>query len=126
MAVSGACCVLAAVFFDHFWVLSAISLLWGMSVVADSAQFSTITSELADQRYVGTALTMQTAMGFLLTSFSIRLVAMIGGAYGWRWAALGMAAGPVVGILAMMRIGRGAGAGAAHFSEDSVAEITSP
>jgi MFS family permease len=126
MAVSGACCVLAAAFFHHFWMLTAIALVWGVSVVADSAQFSTITSEVADQRYVGTALTMQTAMGFLLTSISIRLVAGIASAYGWRWAALSMAAGPVVGIVAMLQLGRSRDAMPGPTPEDWVAEITSP
>lgn len=106
MSVSGACCVLAAIFFHNFPALVLISIVWGISVVADSAQFSTIVTEVADQRYVGTALTMQTAMGFLLTAISIRVVAAIGTSYGWRWAALSMAAGPVVGILAMALLHR--------------------
>jgi MFS family permease len=106
MAVSGACCVLAAIFFYHFWILVLISMVWGISVVADSAQFSTIVSEVSDQRYVGTALTMQTAMGFLLTTVSIRLVATIGTTWGWRWAALSLALGPAVGLTAMMRFER--------------------
>jgi MFS family permease len=126
MAASGACCVLAAAFFHHFWMLTAIALVWGVSVVADSAQFSTITSEVADQRYVGTALTMQTAMGFLLTSISIRLVASIASAYGWRWAALTMAAGPMVGIVAMLQLGRGREAVPGRPPEELVEEITSP
>jgi MFS family permease len=126
MAASGACCVLAAAFFYHFWMLTAIALVWGVSVVADSAQFSTITSEVADQRYVGTALTMQTAMGFLLTSVSIRFVAGVASAYGWRWAALSMAAGPVVGIVAMQRLGHDRGAVPGPPLEELVEEITSP
>jgi len=75
MAVSGACCVLAAIFFDHFWALVVIALIWGVAIVADSAQFSAIVSEVSDPNYVGTALTMQTALGFLLTAFSIRAIA---------------------------------------------------
>jgi MFS family permease len=110
--------------FDHFWMLAAISLVWGVSVVADSAQFSTITSEVADQRYVGTALTMQTAMGFLLTSVSIRVVAGIASTYGWRWATLSMAAGPALGIVAMMRLGRNRAAVLTRPPERE--EITSP
>ncbi len=106
MGVSGACCVLAAVFFNHFQLLVAICLVWGVSVVADSAQFSTIVSEVSDQRYVGTALTMQTALGFLLTSVSIKLVAYVGATYGWRWAALTMGIGPALGIVAMLRFQR--------------------
>lgn len=102
MAVSGACCVLAAAFFNHFYVLLVIALIWGLAIVADSAQFSAIVSEVSDPDYVGTALTMQTALGFLLTAFSIRAISWIGTNYGWRWAAASMAIGPVLGIVAMM------------------------
>lgn len=106
MAASATCCVLAAIFIHNFPVLVVISIVWGVSVVADSAQFSTIVTEVADQRYVGTALTMQTAMGFLLTAVSIRVVAAIGLSYGWRWAAASMAAGPLLGIVAMTQLHR--------------------
>ncbi len=106
MAVSGACCLLAAVFFQHFWLLVSICLVWGAAVVADSAQFSTIVSEVSDRRYVGTALTVQTAIGFLLTVVSLRVVGAIGANYGWNWAAASMAIGPAVGILAMWRLAR--------------------
>jgi len=104
MAASGTCCVLAAILFHHSWVVAAISPVWGISVMADSAQFSTIVSEVSYQRYVRTALTMQTAMGFLLTAVSIRAVAAIGTAHGWRWAAVSMAIGPAMGVLAMVRL----------------------
>jgi len=102
MAVSGACCVLAAVFFNHFYLLLATALIWGVAIVADSAQFSAIVSEVSDPDYVGTALTMQTALGFLLTAFSIRAIAWVGTNYGWRWAVASMAIGPLLGIVAMM------------------------
>ena len=102
MAVSGACCVLAAIFFNDFYVLLVIALIWGVAIVADSAQFSAIVSEVSDQSYVGTALTMQTALGFLLTAFSIRTIAWVGTNYGWRWAAASMALGPLFGIVSMM------------------------
>jgi MFS family permease len=102
MAVSGACCVLAAIFFNHFYAVLVIALIWGLAIVADSAQFSAIVSEVSDQSYVGTALTMQTALGFLLTAFSIRAIAWLGTSYGWRWAVLAMGIGPVFGIAAMM------------------------
>jgi MFS family permease len=102
MAVSGGCCVLAAIFFNHFYALLIITLIWGVAIVADSAQFSAIVSEVSDQSYVGTALTMQTALGFLLTAFSIRAIAWVGTSYGWRWAAASMAIGPLFGIVSMM------------------------
>jgi MFS family permease len=106
MGVSGACCVAAALAFGHPRALIAITMLWGIAIIADSAQFSAAISELADQRYVGTALTAQTAFGFLLTAISIRTIAALASAYGWRWAALAMAPGPVLGIWAMWKLER--------------------
>jgi MFS family permease len=106
MAVSGACCLLAAIFFNNFYALLLIAMIWGIAIVADSAQFSAIVSEVSDPNYVGTALTMQTALGFLLTAFSIRGIAWIGTSYGWRWAAASMAIGPLLGIVAMMGLSR--------------------
>jgi MFS family permease len=104
LAVSGSCCLLTAAFYQVFPVMMMIALVWGVSVVADSAQFSTIISEVSDHRYVGTALTMQTALGFLLTTFSIRVTEAIASRAGWRWAAASLAIGPVFGIISMMRL----------------------
>ncbi|HZQ91553.1 MAG TPA: MFS transporter [Terriglobales bacterium] len=106
MAVSGACCIAVALLFDHFWLVVLISLVWGIAVIADSAQFSTIISEVADPRYVGTALTMQVAMGFLLTAVSLRVVAFIAAHWGWRWATASLAIGPALGIWAMVALMR--------------------
>jgi MFS family permease len=104
MAASCACCLMAALAFHHFVVLVAIALIWGIAVIADSAQFSAIVSEVADQRYVGTALTLQTALGFLLTTVSLKTMALIGATYGWRLATASLAIGPALGILAMWRL----------------------
>ncbi len=104
MMVSATCCVLAALFIHHFPVLVAVAIIWGVAVVADSAQFSTIVSEVSDQRYVGTALTLQTALGFLLTTVSIRAVASIAAHRGWGVAAAAMAIGPALGVIAMLRL----------------------
>ena len=104
MAVSGTCCLAAGLVFDSFPALVAVSLVWGIAVVADSAQFSTIVSEVSYPSYVGTALTMQVALGFLLTSISVRVVAAVGEHWGWRWAGPAMAIGPLLGILAMVRL----------------------
>ncbi len=73
-------------------------------MIADSAQFSVVVSELTDPRYVGTALTLQTAAGFILTVASIRLVGGLGADWGWRWAFPVLAVGPAVGIIAMRRL----------------------
>src|SRR5262249_51639461 len=91
-------------FFDNLYAVFAIALLWGFTISADSAQFSAIVSEVGDPRYIGTALTLQTAIGFLLTVISIRVTAAIGQHFGWRWAAASLAIGPAMGILAMRRL----------------------
>ncbi len=82
-------------------LLLAVATVWGIAVIADSAQFSAIISEAAEKSYIGTALTLQTALGFLLTAFAIRAMAAIAGHYGWRWALASMSIGPLLGIWAM-------------------------
>jgi MFS family permease len=105
MVVSGTACIGAAVLFGApVVVLAPFLLVWGFAVVADSAQFSAAVSELADGSYVGTALTLQTAVGFLVTTVSIQLVPVVESAVGWRWAFLPLAVGPLVGTLAMLRL----------------------
>ncbi len=105
MAVSGACCLAAGPLFGApVWVLAPFCLVWGFFVVADSAQFSTCVTELAEPRYVGSALTLQTAVGFLLTLATIRLVPVWEAAWGWAWAFAPLALGPVVGTAAMLRL----------------------
>jgi sugar phosphate permease len=107
MIASGACSLLtAAAFGAHPAFVAALVLFWGFVVIADSAQFSTAVSELADQRYVGTALTVQTSVGFLLTIASIRLVPALESSWGWRWAFPILALGPAFGTLAMWRLRR--------------------
>jgi len=101
MAVSAACCIAGALAFHRPVLLLAIAILWGISVIADSAQFSAIISEASDKSYVGTALTLQTALGFLLTAFAIRATAAIQTSYGWPLALASMAAGPLLGFWAM-------------------------
>ncbi len=83
-----------------------IFLVWGLAVVADSAQFSTMVTETAADHYRGTALTLQTALGFLLTLVTIRGVPLLAEAWGWRWAFPWLAVGPALGIAAMVRLRR--------------------
>jgi len=106
MTVSSACCVAAALVFHSPWLLVLVSLVWGIAVIADSAQFSAIISEVGEKRYIGTALTTQTALGFLLTAFVIRLMAAIADRAGWHWALASMALGPLLGIWAMVGLTR--------------------
>ncbi len=105
MIVSGAACIGAGlVFGGPLWVLVPFVLVWGFAIVADSAQFSTAVTELAEDSYVGTALTLQTAIGFLLTTVSIQLVPMFVDVVGWQWAFAPLAVGPLVGTLSMLRL----------------------
>lgn len=73
-------------------------------MVADSAQFSAALSEVADQRYVGTALTAQTALGLVLTVVTIQALPLLADAVGWRLAAPLLAVGPLLGVVAMARL----------------------
>jgi MFS family permease len=107
MVVSGLACIAAGLVFGRsLLLLFPFLLVWGFAVVADSAQFSTAVSELAEESYVGTALTLQTAIGFLLTVVSIQLVPLFVGWVGWQWAFAPLAIGPAVGTLSMLRLGR--------------------
>jgi len=107
MIVSGICCLAVGPLFARPLVLLVpLLLIWGVTVVADSAQFSTAVSELAPADYVGTALTMQTSMGFLLTTITISLLPVAASAMGWRWAMSVLAVGPAFGVWAMMRLRR--------------------
>jgi MFS family permease len=105
MAVSGACALgIGFAAEAPAALVVALGLVWGFAVVADSAQFSTLVSELADQAYVGTALTLQLAIGFTLTVATIWLVPILADQAGWRWAFAFLAPGPALGVLAMLRL----------------------
>jgi MFS family permease len=104
LLISGVCCILAGLFFQSPALLTMICLVWGIAVVADSAQFSAAVSELTDSRYVGTALTMQTSLGFLLTLLTIRIIPPLVDAFGWERAFWVLAPGPLFGIWSMVRL----------------------
>jgi predicted MFS family arabinose efflux permease len=106
MAVSGLSAVLVGFFYGNPWLVTLVALIWGFAVVADSAQFSTAVSELSSREYMGTALTMQTSLGFLLTLISIRLIPVLVGSIGWQWAFAVLALGPLFGIWAMWALKR--------------------
>ncbi|MGD2135117.1 MAG: MFS transporter [Gemmatimonadales bacterium] len=107
MIVSGACALTIGLLLDaHPTLVTAVALVWGFAIVADSAQFSASVSELSDAEYMGTQLTTQTAMGFLLTMASIQVVPMLVESVGWRWAFAVLAPGPALGTWAMARLKR--------------------
>jgi MFS family permease len=109
MAVSGTCALVIGFVSDApLLVVSAVAIVWGASIVADSAQFSAAVTELAPTQYVGTAITLQTCVGFLLTVVTIRLVPVWADLWGWRLAYVPLAIGPAAGIAAMWPLRRAA------------------
>jgi MFS family permease len=105
MAISGTCCLFIGLLFGAHpvWLL-IVAAIWGASVVADSAQFSACVTELGEPQYIGTALTIQTCLGFLLTTVSIELIPRIERITGWTYAFAILAPGPLFGVLAMVRL----------------------
>ncbi|MEO8612410.1 MAG: MFS transporter [Chloroflexota bacterium] len=107
LVVSGLCSLLVGRFYGGNPIaLSILCLIWGFAVIADSAQFSACISELCDRDYIGTALTLQTSLGFLLTLVSIRLIPTLERTVGWEWAFAILAIGPIIGIWGMAGLRR--------------------
>jgi MFS family permease len=107
MAISGTCALVSPLVFGLSpWLVVPVFLVWGTTVVADSAQFSAMVTETAEGAYRGTALTLQTAVGFLLTLVTIRGVPLLADTWGWRWAFPILALGPALGVAAMIRLNR--------------------
>jgi MFS family permease len=107
MAASGTCALLTPfVFGRSLWLLVPLVLVWGVTVIADSAQFSTLVTTTVPSHAVGTALTLQTSIGFLLTTISIQLVPPVVSVVGWRYAFPMLAIGPALGIAAIQRLVR--------------------
>lgn len=104
LVVSGSCALIAGLLFTHPLLLTALCLIWGFAVVADSAQFSAAVTELTDPRYVGSALAVQTGLGFLLTLATIQLVPSLLEWLGWRWVFATLALGPLFGIISMWQL----------------------
>ena len=110
MLASAACAALTLVVFGGApWLLYALIMVWGFAVVADSAQFSALVSEHAPREHVGTALTLQTCIGFLLTMVTIEALPRLAQATSWQWASLLLVPGPLLGALAMYRLQRADG-----------------
>jgi MFS family permease len=107
MIGSGACALLSPLVFGRGTVaLIVIAVVWGFFVVADSAQFSALVTESVPPHAVGTALTLQTSAGFLLTMVSIQLIPPLGGSVGWRWAFPLLALGPAAGVASIRALVR--------------------
>ena len=104
LALSGACSLVIGLFFNHPYLALAIAIVWGMMVIPDSPQYSSMITELAEGEYVGTALTLQTAIGFLLTILSIRIIPVFARIVGWSFGFTILTPGPLIGIISMYRL----------------------
>ncbi|MFN2490576.1 MAG: MFS transporter [Actinomycetota bacterium] len=105
MFTSAACALTIGLLFDAPpWLVLVVACIWGFTVVVDSPLFSTMVTELADQAYVGTAVTLQLALGFTLTVATIWLIPVLEAAVGWRWTFAVLAPGPALGALAILRL----------------------
>ena len=100
LVVSGTCCALVGLAFGRtIWLLAPVALIWGFFIIADSAQFSVLVTESVPAHAVGTALTLQVSLGFLLTTGAIQVIPPLVRTAGWPWAFALLAAGPVLGII---------------------------
>jgi MFS family permease len=107
LAASGSCCLAVGFLFGaSMWLVAPLALIWGFFVVADSAQFSALVTESVPAHAVGTALTIQTSIGFLLTMLPMQLVPMLARQSGWRWSFAILSVGPAAGIWAVRRLMR--------------------
>ena len=105
MAISGSCClIVGSLFAASPALLLLVAAIWGATIVADSAQFSSCVTELGDPQYIGTALTLQMCIGFLLTTISIQLIPPLVNRIGWHYAFMILAPGPLFGVISMLRL----------------------
>ncbi len=107
MALSGTCALaIGLAWGQSWWLLAPLALVWGFFVIADSAQFSVLVTESVPPHAVGTALTLQVSIGFLLTTITIQLIPPLVQWFGWQWVFPVLAVGPLLGILSIRRLGR--------------------
>jgi len=105
MAISGSCALaIGFAWGQSWWLLAPLALVWGFFVVADSAQFSVLATESVPPHAVGTALTMQVSLGFLLTTVTIQVIPPLVAWMGWQWVFPVLAIGPALGIVAVQRL----------------------
>jgi MFS family permease len=107
MTLSSLSAITIGLTFDGpIWLFLIVAVIWGITVIGDSAQFSALATELSDPSYVGTALALQLGLGFALTLVSIRLTATLAAHIGWRWSFLPLVPGPIIGVVAMLLLHR--------------------
>lgn len=104
LILSGVSSLVIGLFFDKPLIALLIAVFWGVTVIPDSPQYSSMITELVEPVYVGTALTLQTAVGFLLTLLSIKILPIFVREVGWSYGFTILALGPVIGIISLFRL----------------------
>ncbi|KYC52929.1 MAG: putative 3-hydroxyphenylpropionic transporter MhpT [Candidatus Methanofastidiosum methylothiophilum] len=102
LSISGFCCLAIGLTFSFNRIaMIIISLVWGMAVVADSPQYSGLATEVGDKKYMGTAVTVQLAIGFFISIISIKLIPIIVDLFSWRYAFTVLFLGPLFGVISL-------------------------
>lgn len=105
LVISGSCCLVIGLFFgSNPTIVLLIAIIWGIAVIPDSPQYSALLTELCEKQYMGTALTLQTAIGFFITIFSIRLISLAIDLVGWNYAFSLLFFGPLFGLFSLVRL----------------------
>ena len=105
MAVSGSAAIAtAATFGGPVWLTFIVVLVWGISIIPDSAQFSALVADASPPEQAGSLMTFQTALGFTLTFFTVQITPVMAAAFGWPVVLFALALGPAFGIWAMARL----------------------
>lgn len=105
MVVSGLSALATALTFGGpVWLTFVIVVIWGISIIPDSAQFSALVADYAPPDQAGSLMTFQTALGFALTTVTVQVTPMLAAALGWPTVLAGLALGPLFGVVAMLRL----------------------
>jgi MFS family permease len=124
MGLSASCAILIGLTMQVSLLLTLlVAVIWGITIIADSAQFSALVSEYADEEYTGTALTFQMAIGFLITVISINMLPILQSYIGWQWVFILLSIGPAVGVASMIRL-KNMEAGGERCSSGPVKELS--
>lgn len=105
LAGSSLCAIIIGFTFGKaIWLTLIIAMVWGVFVIADSAQFSAAVSDFSEVEYVGTALTFQMCIGFAITIITIQTIPIIQSFIGWEWVFAFLSIGPILGIISMEKL----------------------
>ena len=102
LVISGSSSILIGLFSMNLLFSTILAFIWGFTIVPDSAQYSALISEFTDQQLVGTALTMQTTIGFVITAIPIQILPYFTDLVTWSFGFTFLAIGPIVGLISLL------------------------